>query len=571
MTSCRVHPAKKELLKVNDLQTQPPLPVQTRQCFKKFSNKQYELDQNAKMERIDREVNSRVALYDSQNVAEDLKVLQMSTDGMDPVEATINAQKARIRALYAPQNYRDANPNIITLMEGVQSVFGEYEMAYFGLSKEQMVTNLIIGCASTILVGTCLGMLSVSMLWWSCFTVVVVVVDRGISCGGQSVFMYVVVVVALDCGGRSRSGCEVMEGQVVLVVASSSGACDEEWWSCFGDFLFIVLTARVMKVELEMVLQIEVVSLSTISTFRCHHSRAKESLLDVLRPALFFEHEKLGHRLDSLNEMFWLMSFLESASLIGSQVLANWLVSSNDVHKNMVSPSTATAILALLCIIFIAREWRESPPVTFKEYRMSLKTHIFSDKRILLLGWAQSCVQFAVAAFWILWAPTIVADGREVHLGMIYPCLLGARMLGSAMFPWFINGPLPLRTEDCLVYAFAIAGIVLSIVAYDYQEIGILIGLFCLFHACIGLVLPSLARLRTLYVPNELRAGMISLSLAPSNAAILLCLIQRGYNSSIENSTILAFAAIAMFSAAGCMHLLKQSGKHSPHQNFHKQ
>lgn len=79
------------------------------------------------------------------------------------------------------------------------------------------------------------------------------------------------------------------------------------------------------------------------------------------------------------------MTFLESASLIGSQVLANWLVSSNDVHKNMVSPSTATAILALLCIIFIAREWRESSPVTFKEYRVSLKTHIFSGKDISLL------------------------------------------------------------------------------------------------------------------------------------------------------------------------------------------
>lgn len=46
---------------------------------------------------------------------------------------------------------------------------------------------------------------------------------------------------------------------------------------------------------------------------------------------------------------------------------------------------------------------------------------------------------------------------------------------------------------------------------------------------------------------------------------------QRGYYGSIENSTIIAFGAIALFSAAGCMHLLKQSGKHSPHQNFHKQ
>ncbi|PWA57277.1 major facilitator superfamily protein [Artemisia annua] len=383
-------------------------------------------------------------------------------------------------------------------MEGVQSVFGEYEMAYFGLSKEQMVTYLIIGCAPTILVGTCLGMLS-------------------------------------DLIGRKK---------VCLM------------------FCVLHFSAAVCK----MFFSHPSISLASVCL-----SLASSIFLFGFETWMVVEHDKLGHRLDSLNEMFWLMTFLESASLIGSQVLANWLVSSNDVHKNMVSPSTATAILALLCIIFIAREWRESPPVTFKEYRMSLKTHIFSDKRILLLGWAQSCVQFAVAAFWILWAPTIVADGREVHLGMIYPCLLGARMLGSAIFPWFINGPLPLRTEDCLVYAFTIAGIVLSIVAYDYQEIGILVGLFCLFHACIGLVLPSLARLRTLYVPNELRGGMISLSLAPSNAAILLCFIQRGYNGSIENSTIIAFAAIAMFSAAGCMHLLKQSGKHSPHQNFHKQ
>lgn len=61
------------------------------------------------------------------------------------------------------------------------------------------------------------------------------------------------------------------------------------------------------------------------------------------------------------------------------------------------------------------------------------------------------------------------ADGREVHLGLIYPCLLGAGMLGSTSFPWFVSGILSLRTEDCLLYAFCVAGIVLSVVAYDYQ------------------------------------------------------------------------------------------------------
>ncbi|GJY18251.1 helicase and polymerase-containing protein TEBICHI, partial [Tanacetum coccineum] len=56
-----------------------------------------------------------------------------------------------------------------------------------------------------------------------------------IICGGCGVGLWWQITVVVV----SSSGCEVMEGQVVLVVCPcSSGACDEEWWSCFGDFLF---------------------------------------------------------------------------------------------------------------------------------------------------------------------------------------------------------------------------------------------------------------------------------------------------------------------------------------------
>ncbi|KAA8531597.1 hypothetical protein F0562_006306 [Nyssa sinensis] len=281
------------------------------------------------------------------------------------------------------------------------------------------------------------------------------------------------------------------------------------------------------------------------------------------------EHDKLGHRQDAVNDTFWLMTLSESASFIGSQVLSNWLVGSN-VVKYIISPSTAAVFLAIMAIICVTRGWKEVPQTApFKDYRISFYAHIFGDNRIWLLAWAQACVHFSIAVFWILWSPTIVADGREVHLGLIYPCLLGARMLGSTAFPWFFNGPLSLRTEECLVYVFIITGSILSIVAYDYQEIGVLVTLFCLFHTSVGLILPSLARLRTMYVPNELRGGMISLSLAPANAAILFFLIQRGYYQNIGNSTIMAFAALGLFSAAGCMQLLKRWQKQL-HQNHHK-
>ncbi|GKB63167.1 hypothetical protein Tco_0919353 [Tanacetum coccineum] len=73
--------------------------------FQEMTQQQLEIERNEKMERIDREVNSRVALNDSKRVVEDLKVLQISTDGMDPIDAAIvNAQKARIRALYHSNN-----------------------------------------------------------------------------------------------------------------------------------------------------------------------------------------------------------------------------------------------------------------------------------------------------------------------------------------------------------------------------------------------------------------------------------------------------------------------------------
>nr|GEW33194.1 hypothetical protein [Tanacetum cinerariifolium] len=73
--------------------------------FQEMMQQQIEIERKEKMERMDRKMNSRIALNNSIRVAEDLKVLQMSTDGMDPIDAAIvNAQKDKIRALYRPDN-----------------------------------------------------------------------------------------------------------------------------------------------------------------------------------------------------------------------------------------------------------------------------------------------------------------------------------------------------------------------------------------------------------------------------------------------------------------------------------
>ncbi|GLU13472.1 hypothetical protein SLE2022_301080 [Rubroshorea leprosula] len=384
--------------------------------------------------------------------------------------------------------------SLAAVMEGLWSVYGEYELAYYGVSKQETVSYLCIGFGASLLLGSFLGVFSDLM--------------------GQEKFCLLFCILHLFVGilKRITAGPSIWIANICLSLATSIFSFSFETW-------------------------------------------------------VVVEHKRLGHRQDALNDTFWLMTFFESASLIGSQVLANWMLGSN-LEKGIAGPSSAVIFLAIMGIIFVSGSWKgtsETPP--FKDYRVSFYSYILDDKRIWLLVFAQGCLQFSVVIFWILWAPTLVADGREVHLGLVYPCLMGARMLGSTVFPWLISASL--RTEDCLACAFLILGLVMSIIAYDYQEIGILVTLFSLFHACVGLILPLLARLRTMYVPNELRGGMISLSLAPADAAALLFLMQRGYNQNIENSTMIAFAALGLCIAAGCMNALKRWGK-QPYQNWHK-
>ncbi|KAK5775446.1 uncharacterized protein LOC108479672 isoform X1 [Gossypium arboreum] len=376
---------------------------------------------------------------------------------------------------------------LASVLEGLWSVYGEFELVYYGISKEDTVTFMLIGFGAALFVGSLLGLVS-------------------------------------DLIGRKKT-CLVFFILHLIVGILKMVAPSPSFWVAN---LCLSLATSIFSFSFETLAVVE-------------HDKVDS---------------KLGHRQDILNETFWLMTFFESASLIGSQVIGNWMVGGN-LEKGIGSPSIAATLLAILGITCMSRHYDGTTKImTFKDYRMSFSVYILGDRRIWLLACAQACLHFSIAVFWILWAPTLVADGREVFLGLIYPCLLGARMLGSTVFPWLINASL--RTEDCLTCAFVVQALLLSIIAYDYEEIGVLVTQFSLYHACIGLILPLLARLRTMYVPNELRGGMISLSLAPANAAILFILMQRGYYRTIENSTMIVFAAVGLFMAAGCMYVLKR-------------
>lgn len=317
------------------------------------------------------------------------------------------------------------------------------------------------------------------------------------------------------------------------------------------------------------VLQLAVGVVKSFSALRC--SWINNFILAFASSVFYFcfetwlvlEHEKQDQKQDLLFDTFWLMTFFESVSLVGSQEITNVLVSDDD--SRFLLPYAFAATLSVVGILYIRNASSTCQHASaIGSYQKSFLAHVLRDKRVLILVLAQASIHFAVSAFWFLWAPTIVADGRYAQLSVIYPCFLASRMLGSAGFPWFYGAIAPFRNEDSLTIAYVGAGLALSIVAYDYQEIAPLVIVFCIFHACVGFILPSLARLRTMYLPNELRGGMMSFSMSLANAATFVFLIQgSAHHLRVANSTILSLASYGLLGAGGCVHMLRRWRKHT--------
>ncbi|GKC83852.1 hypothetical protein Tco_1139569 [Tanacetum coccineum] len=81
-------------------------------AYQEFMAEQYDLDRKVKMQVLSQESKDRRRLIQAQKIAEDMKVLQIDTSGMDPTYAAIiNAQKERIRAEYLPPNCWDFKSN----------------------------------------------------------------------------------------------------------------------------------------------------------------------------------------------------------------------------------------------------------------------------------------------------------------------------------------------------------------------------------------------------------------------------------------------------------------------------
>lgn len=79
------------------------------------------------------------------------------------------------------------------------------------------------------------------------------------------------------------------------------------------------------------------------------------------------------------------MTFLESASLVGSQVLANWFVDEN-VQRGIALSATASLFLSVVAIICTVRTAKESlKTLPFRDYSAAFYAYVLGGKGFVFI------------------------------------------------------------------------------------------------------------------------------------------------------------------------------------------
>lgn len=131
------------------------------------------------------------------------------------------------------------------------------------------------------------------------------------------------------------------------------------------------------------------------------------------------------------------------------------------------------------------------------------------------------------------WTPTLESTtSNDLPHGLVFGCFMVSIMIGSHLVGWMPN------SEDAASLACLLAALALFAPAVSSSHSFLLLA-FCMFEVCVGLYFPSIGAQRAKYLPNEVRATVMSIYRVPLNLIVVLTLL---------NVSSLSAGRIAMYS-----------------------
>ncbi|KAI7995624.1 Molybdate-anion transporter, partial [Camellia lanceoleosa] len=158
------------------------------------------------------------------------------------------------------------------------------------------------------------------------------------------------------------------------------------------------------------------------------------------------------------------------------------------------------------------------------------------DEKIALLGAIQSLFEGSMYTFVFLWTPALSPNNEEIPHGFIFATFMLASMLGSSVASRLMACS-SLKVESYMQIVFLISAVSLFIPvgtnvlvspstakggSISFSGYVLLVG-FCAFEACVGIFWPSIMKMRSQYIPEEVRSTIMNFLRIPLN--IFVCVV----------------------------------------------
>lgn len=174
---------------------------------------------------------------------------------------------------------------------------------------------------------------------------------------------------------------------------------------------------------------------------------------------------------------------------------------------------------------------------------------IKKDKKIMLVGAAQSLFEAAMYIFVLQWPPAMSravgnAFGKGAHTpyGTVFSCFMASCLLGSTIFGQLAKSGVPTdkSTAAMLTVAALAMGSATAAVSSAAPPLAAPMTAFFVFEGCVGMYFPSIGTLRSKYVPDSHRSVIMNLFGIPLNllvVSVFLANLQLGVSGALGIST----------------------------------
>ncbi|KAG2186130.1 hypothetical protein INT43_002568 [Umbelopsis isabellina] len=259
-------------------------------------------------------------------------------------------------------------------------------------------------------------------------------------------------------------------------------------------------------------------------------------LYSVFETWLVAEYQSRSLPQGLLDSIFATATFGNGCCAIFAGILANFLVDWFGIR----APFMAAIILLAMAATTISSLWTENYGESTEKNNRSLVDTIkssvkvlFKDSKILSLGLAQTLFECSMYIFVLLYTPALEQALEDQHtivpLGYLFSTLMVAVMIGSLMFrvltepsdgSGWMKKYMPLSKGVIVTMALAIAAGAFWTMVLWTNNPKCLVAAFHIFEFTVGVYFPTMSSLKAEIIPDESRAGVMSLLRVPMNIGV---------------------------------------------------